>query len=75
MAEDLREEATIGFQPGCDFLKQLFVVLHVLEHFNGDDRVEAFVCFERVRIGGEYSEAVIDTTAFSCAPYVITLRG
>ena len=40
VGEDVDEEFSAGFEPGGDALQQELVVLHVLEHFDGDGTVE-----------------------------------
>ena len=53
MCEDVDKElASAGPDPGCDLAEQSLVVLHVLEHLDGDHAVEPVL--ELIRVEGCY---------------------
>lgn len=54
MTEMMYEELSVRAQPGRDSLQKPFVVSHVLEHFHGDDSVEAArLDLEFIHVGGD----------------------
>ena len=53
--EDVDEHHTSGLEPPCAPFEQLVVVLHVLEHLDGDDAVvlARLWSFKRDHVGGD----------------------